>query len=480
MEENSNVLVDAVLRKDSLNIRISERIIRESLQLESLYPELKNTYEEIRPEEKVKLSRILGRITDKLSLAEELISIVPMYYDSSGIFWLWDLAEYKWKMVDEVDILTIVNRACEVNVVNGKERQEIINAIKLVGREKKPKEIGKKQIQFSREVVDLETGDHYPASPKFFCTNPLPHRLSNNTNTPNFDKLFKEWVGEHEVITLYEILAYSMLPDYPIERIFCLYGSGSNGKSCFLKILSNFLGRNNICTTSLELLTRSRFETARLYRKLACVMGETNLQKLENTQIIKNITSGKDPVAMEIKNKMPFDDNPYSKLIIATNNIPPTDDKTDGYYRRWKIVDFPNQFQNDGVDVLSSIPIEEYSNLASKCLLVLDDILKNRKFINDGSIEERKRRYEDRSSPIDKFFSLFVDEEANDDISVRDFATSLNNWLKENRMRELSDMTISSQLKTKGIHQVRLRKEWFENSSRVERMVRCWAGVKWK
>lgn len=469
--------INALLKSN--NECIINKILSEENKLENLYPEV-NSYETISNCEKGKIEKMLGRFTDKLILAEKLIEVVPIYYDNSGLFWLWDLIEYRWKMVDETEVYNVVDKACEVNIVNPKERQEILNAIKLVGRRNKPKEVGKKHIQFSREVVDLETGERYPASPKFFCTNPIPFRLGKTTDTPNFDRLFKEWVGEKEVITLYELLAYCLIPDYPIERIFCLHGSGSNGKSCFLKIISNLIGRYNICTTSLELLTRSRFETARLHKKLVCIMGETNLQKLENTQIIKNITSGKDPVAMEIKNKMPFDDNPYAKLIIATNNIPPTDDKTDGYYRRWSIIDFPNRFDNDGVDILSTIPIEEYNNLAMKCLMILDDLLKRRRFTNDGTIEERKHRYEERSNPLDKFFVKFVEEDANGDITVRDFSLKLNAWLKENRLREMSDMSIGMCMKSKGVQQLRLSKEWYENDSMTKRLARCWVGIKWK
>ncbi len=39
--------------------------------------------------------------------------------------------------------------------------------------------------------------------------------------TPTIDKIFEEWVGEEYVKTLYQIIAYCLLPDYPMNRLFC-------------------------------------------------------------------------------------------------------------------------------------------------------------------------------------------------------------------------------------------------------------------
>ena len=48
---------------------------------------------------------------------------------------------------------------------------------------------------------------------------------------------------------------------------------------------------------------------------------------------------------MEEKNKSRFDYKTYAKITISTNQLPITKDRTDGYYRRWILVKFPNQFK---------------------------------------------------------------------------------------------------------------------------------------
>jgi len=69
--------------------------------------------------------------------------------------------------------------------------------------------------------------------------------------------------------------------------------------------------------------------------KFQCIIPNINIKEV----------SWWDLVGFEYKNKNPFDEVNYAKILIATNNLPATADKTLGFYRRWIIIDFPNRFQ---------------------------------------------------------------------------------------------------------------------------------------
>jgi putative DNA primase/helicase len=458
---------------------LARKILDEERQRELAYPE-RDTLLEVQEE---RAGHILGSIFDKVELAEKFIKLVPLYYDNSNLFWLWDLVEKYWRIIDEVDVLNIIDRSAQVNLINSKERTETLNAIKMRARANKPKDVPPTWIQFCKEVIDIETGDRFMASPEYFYKNPIPHRLGKESDTPKFDKVFSEWVKTpEEVKVLYEIIAYCILPAYPVERIFCLHGSGSNGKSVYRQILRKFIGEKNVCSTSLDLLTSSRFEPTKLFGKLVCEMGETNLSKLDNTQVIKRVVSGKDLIGGEFKNKPHFDFVNYAKIIISTNNLPPTEDKTDGFYRRWMIIDFPNRFEKE-IDLMAQFTEEDYQNLAMKCVGIIIDLLKKRHFAFEGTIEERRERYEHRSNPFDKFFKEYVDDsDPNTDITKWDFCDKFNSWLKENKLRAVSEMSLVRIMKNKGIQEVKVYKDWFDknNNGYVNRQVRCWGGIKWK
>jgi len=86
--------------------------------------------------------------------------------------------------------------------------------------------------------------------------------------------------------------------------------------------------------------------------------------------------TGGDKIGFEKKNKDPFDDYNYAKMIIASNSLPISQDTSDGFYRRWLIVDFPNEFE-EGIDILGTIPEQEYNNLALKITKIVTGFVKS-------------------------------------------------------------------------------------------------------
>ena len=406
--------------------------------------------------------------------AEIFNEIQPIFYDKNGLWWLWNSDEYRWKVVDDVDILNMISDATGEDVITPKNRTIILNSLKQEGRKKLPQQIKNTWIQFNDTIVDIETNERIPADSKYFITNPMPYALpeDNLEDTPVMDRIFEEWVGKDHVRTLYEIIAYCMLSDYPINRLFCFIGAGMNGKSKFLELLRNFIGQENCCSTELDTLLHSRFEVTRLHKKLICQMGETNFGEMNKTSMLKKLSGG-DLIGFEYKGKDCFEDKNYSKLIIATNNLPTTTDKTIGFYRRWMIIDFPNQF-SEAKDILNDIPEEEYNALASKCCFILKELLDKRAFTNEGSVEERMKVYEDHSNPLEKFIKDNIEEDIDGYVWKYEFTDKLNAWCKDNRFREMSDVAIGKKMKEMGVGQRLIM------NAEAGKQWRAWLGIKWK
>jgi len=408
-------------------------------------------------------------------LAKELIKVLPIYYDENHIWWLWDPTEKRWKMVDETEILRIsINTMKYAGILTESNKRVFFNAVQVVSRENKPQEPPKSWIQFKNKIVDIETGEIIEPSPKWFMINVIPWELGRNVETPMIDKLFIDWVGEEYKQTLYEVIAYSMLRDYPIHRLFCLVGSGRNGKGSFMRLLAKILGKENTTSTDLDRLMTSRFETARLYKKLVAFMGETNFNILERTAIIKQLT-GQDLIAAEFKNKPAFDFYNYAKIIIATNSLPMTKDKTEGFYSRWIIIDFPNQF-NRGKDVVELIPDEEFENLALKSLNILKELLNRGSFLNEGSIKEKMLKYEEKSNPVKKFIEIYVEKDPEGYIPVYEFKEKLVGFLKERGYRIYTSREISSIMEEEGFEK---RKKSINVDNETKKWW-CYLGIKWK
>lgn len=443
-------------------------------KLSEVCPPVKEALEAVEVEEEV--GKLIDSFTDKIHLAEQIIEAVPLYYDNSTLWWKWSSGFCKWEIVDEVDLMNLVTNASPANTILSKERGEIIQALKQVSRMKAPKDAPKSWLQFEKEIVNLDTGDKFPATAEYFLTNPLPYGLSGKDETPTIDRIFEEWVGKDEVLKLKQIIAYCMIRDYPLSRIFCFIGAGMNGKSKYLDLLRKFIGDKNVCSTELDVLLNSRFEVTRLHKKLVCQMGETNFNEMSKTSMLKKLTGG-DLIGMEYKNKNHFDEVNYAKILIATNNLPATTDKTVGFYRRWLIVDFPNEF-TEAKDILSEIPEKEYNNLSTQLVTILMDLLSSREFSNEGSIDDRMKRYEAKSNFLEEFIMTFTTGDVNGYITKADFFRRFRDWCKENRHREMSEASLGKAMKTRGIETARRNFEWFNDGKGGQ--ARVFLEIKWK
>ena len=424
------------------------------------------------------IEKVIRNYINKTDLSKQIIEIHPVYYDIAKIWWMWDKEEFKWKITDETDILNLVGKLSFANTIKSKEKGEIIEALKQKARLNVPKPIKPTWLQFQKHIFDLENGKTFIATPEYFVTNPIPYKLhqDNLEGTPIMDRIFGEWVGEDYIKTLYEIIAYCMLPDYPIHRLFCFIGGGLNGKSKFLELLKKFVGEENVCSTELDTLLSSRFEVTKLHKKLVCQMGETNFNEISRTSVLKKLTGG-DLIGFEYKNKTPFESKNYAKIIIATNSIPTTTDKTIGFYRRWMIIDFPFRF-SEKKDILKEIPEEEYESLALKCTGILNDLLKKRQFHNEGSVEERIKRYEERSDYLQRFLDEFVETSGEGYITKADFHKKFTSWCNETHHRALAENTLGKKMKEKEVESIKKHFNWLNDGKGGS--IYVWEGVKWK
>jgi len=399
--------------------------------------------------------RKLTTITNYLNNAREYYKAVPFFYDKTRIFWLWNKELNCYQEIDETDLIRLFNETFQLEglPINNKIKNSYLEAFKWVGREQSPQEAPKRWIQFKNKAFSIRSKKIHNITPDYYFTNPIPWDIGINSNTPTIDKLFTEWVGNDYKQTLYEIIAYCTYRDYPIQVLFCLYGPGRNGKTCFLRLLTKFLGATNVCSTDLDLIAgnnKSRFECYKLYKKLVCLMGETNFGILSSSSLIKKLT-GNDRIGYEKKGKDPFDDFNYAKIIIASNSLPISTDTSEGFYRRWDIVPFTNEFP-EGHDVLETIPDCEYEALAFKVLTIIPRLLKSGRFTMQGSIQDRKNQYIKASNPL----SLYIQEccVVSDKLFVKyhELYNDYLRYLREHKNRRVNYREFRAALEDEGLY----------------------------
>ena len=127
-----------------------------------------------------------------------------------------------------------------------------------------------------------------------------------------------------------------------------LYGTGQNGKSTFLDVLSFVVGDRNTCAVMLDDL-KGRFNMQMLVGKLLVVSDDTPSGSLDKAIIgtIKKLVTGQ-ALQIEQKGKDPYNAVLFATLIATSNEPPQMGDTTHGSMRRWHLIPLNANFGDAG------------------------------------------------------------------------------------------------------------------------------------
>lgn len=195
-------------------------------------------------------------------------------------------------------------------------------------------------ISVNNGLVNVETGEFIQHTSDKFVINKIDCTYDPNAYSEEVYSTIKSLACDNENIIdlLVEMLGYFLLGDCRFQKSFILLGNGRNGKSMFLEMVRSWLGDVNCSSLALEDLSE-KFRTAEIVGKLVNIGDDSGNGLLNNTAIFKKLVTG-DSITVERKNQQPFKYTNKAKMIFALNSLPPTTDKSEGFFRRCIIIPF--------------------------------------------------------------------------------------------------------------------------------------------
>ena len=307
---------------------------------------------------------------------------------------------------------------------------------------------GTEEICMLNVIVNVLTGKWRDHSPDEVFFTQLPFAFDPDATCPAIDQFISEVFAEPDRELAYEIIAYTLVPGYPIQKAFALLGGGNNGKSTFLSLIKVFLGPESISSATLQGLDGNRFASADLYRKRANLSADIPSDELHRTSMFKMLT-GRDRIRAERKHGQPFEFENQAKLFFSMNQLPLTGDDSDAFYRRWVLINFPNKFEGDRDNLNKLAEISrpfELAGLFNKCLGIIPELLRRKTFSSAGSTEATREKYTRMSDSVYCFIEDQLEVLPGTWIRKKDLYAQYADWCAERGITPVKERKFKARL----------------------------------
>lgn len=316
------------------------------------------------------------------------------------------------------------------NSVKKHHRNEVIDAVKTetyVYRDELNQP--EKYVNLKNGLFNLESFELEEHSSDYYFTRQSPIKHDSEAECPKFKEFLDDIVKEGDKQVIQEMFGYALMNQQPYQKAFMLVGEGSNGKSTLLRVLEELIGSENISSVELQDLQQNRFKVAELFGKKANIAPDIPSDAMQETSKFKALT-GEDKVMAEKKHKDPFQFENKATLIFAANEVPESYDKTEAFFRRWKIINFPHKFtDNPNYDHKQKNPnlldeiltSEELKGVLKWALEGAKRLKKQGEFSKSRSTQEIKKEYQMRSDSVYAFCEEHLSEGVMDKDGDTDF-----------------------------------------------------------
>lgn len=233
-------------------------------------------------------------------------------------------------------------------------------------------------IPLRNGVLDRRTRKLLPHNPETSSTFIWPITYDTEAECPLNDRQVELTMAEDAHAFFWEFMASILFPSTIVKtkKAWMLYGTGGNGKSLWLRLVERILGEDAVSGIPLGALDDNNpFKLEALRGKRAQIDDDVSKAVLKDAAAMKKLIDG-NPVWGEEKGKQGSLLRFHGSMAFGTNNLLAAPEYTDGWFRRWMYLHFPNDLS----DLTSQFDEEtlrsdsELSGVFNRALSALDRV----------------------------------------------------------------------------------------------------------
>lgn len=335
----------------------------------------------------------------------------PFFATTAGAFYYYSKAEKYWVPMSEMELQSFA-----YNIMDPRPRSaitsEFVKTIMSISA-RDPNwfsETSKRKLNLQNGVYDIETNELKEHAIDYGFRSMLPYAYSGEARCEKFDRFLQDIsCGDQTLINLlWEYMGYAISgDDCWIHKALILYGTGSNGKSTFNKVLKQLVGKGYYSSLNLNAIQNEQ-KRALLEGKLFNLGDENNAGSLLDSDTFKSLVSGDEYDVKRIYLE-PYTLTNRAKMIFNCNVLPVTRDKSHGFYRRLLFAVFNARFDDDAPTTDKRIEFklyEELPGILNKAVQAYKALLKRGHFMVPESSRELLAEYVQANDD----FQAWIDE----------------------------------------------------------------------
>lgn len=243
------------------------------------------------------------------------------------------------------------------------------------------------------------------------------------------------------------------------QKLFILYGSGSNGKSTFINLIANkLMGDYAIKMDSSVLLAKDagtnsnvQFSLANLVGKRLIITSETDDNERMSEKTVKDMTGDDMVNARELYGKG-FEYLPQYNVFMCTNNLPIIRGTDFGIWRRIFIIPFVHTFTGAEKDPDMPRKLEaEKDRILGWCIKGYKKYLDNgARLITPSCISEVVDAYKEDMDVVSRFMAKCCHFHEEERELCTDVYSAYKNWAKDNTDYVMKESNFYKNIRSKG------------------------------
>lgn len=275
-------------------------------------------------------------------IADEIISKHQLFYVNNVGFYEWNGKIWQFipdLMAEKYADDTYGKRFATSNRVKAVKNLLKSRSIRDVAFDRNP------VLVFQNGTLEIETGKFRDFSQADYASIIMDYDYDPDATCPQWEKFIEDVTDEEprRAENLQFIAGYTLVPDCRYQKIFCLLGAGSNGKSVYLEIIQALFGARNVSVVSPIGLTKE-FERVKIKDSLLNI-GKDVSPDFSTGEIREWLLQISDGTLIQAcyKGQTHITFAPRCKLIYSMNK-PPIAAVIEGLNRRLRFIEFPCSF----------------------------------------------------------------------------------------------------------------------------------------